>query len=156
MKNENREKIRWLLTQWGKAEETIGDLEQEIWDIRERIDAETDVRPAPLSGLPSGGKVSDKTASAAQRHAAAVQRHSLRLDFLEAERARVQEIVQMMDTAMRELRPIEKKVLRHRYKYGKTCQEIAVAVKYSYDGVRAINDSAMDKLVRIVHFCEKS
>lgn len=153
-KNQSRERIRWILTQWGHADEIIEELEQELWEIRERIAAETDVHPAPITGLPGGSKKSDSTAAAAQRHAAAAARHASRIEYLSAQRDYVQQIVRMVDAALAELKPIEKIVLIKRYRRGKNCQEIANQTSYSYDGVRAINDSALDKLTKIMRFEE--
>lgn len=144
-----------LLRRWGRSDEILASYDIEIDSIEEELAAITDAHAAPLTGMPRGSDISDKTARAAERYSKQLARTSDKLSKLRKDRADAIEAFNLIDGLIKRLTIREQSILSMRYKRGMGFQEIAARIPYSIDGVESIERRARKKMRKAIVLDEK-
>lgn len=145
-RDEERKRVRWYLDKWGRFDEVGFLLQRDIDLARERIESALDTKAAPLTGLPRGNDISDKTANTAEKHMAISERMAEHIAYLEERLEEETRIFRTMDEAISQLDWQEQRVLRMKYREEKSFEQIAQRIHYSKRGVEQIAERAVDKL----------
>ena len=149
---EKRAQIRLLLDQWGHTDERVEEIESDLERIRDEIATVTDVHAAPLTGLPRGNDISDKTAVSAERYARKMKLYEDRIKELEQQKEHALRLRSAMDEAMLCLKYRERRVLRLQYEKHMKQADIAKTAHYSIEWVKQRERNAVDKLAKVICF----
>jgi len=145
-----------MLKRWGTTDERLAEVDIEINEIEEKLSSVTDIRPAPLTGLPRGSDLSDKTAKAAERYDLEKSKVSFRLEYLQEEKKSILLEFRVIDAAVKQLSVLEQSVLSMRYRKGLSFPRIADRLHRSEEGITSIEKRARKKLKKIIIFSPKS
>lgn len=145
-RDEEREVVRRMLGRWGRSQDNLDEIENDIDTVQQQLDALLDVHAAPLDGLPRGNGISDKTARTATRYAERKKALEDRIEFLREQKAEEERIYRAIYPAVRELPPMEKRVIRLRYVEQRRMREISQIMHYDQ---RTIEDAEVRALKRL-------
>jgi RNA polymerase sigma factor (sigma-70 family) len=145
-RDEERKRVRWYLDKWGRYDEISFNLLRDIETARERIEETLDIKAAPLTGMPRGNDVTNKTAATAEKHMRMEERWQDHIEYLEERLEEETRIFRVIDEAIGQLDFQEQRVIRMRYREEKSFEQIAQRIHYSKRGVEQIAERAIDKL----------
>lgn len=146
VRDEEREVVRKMLGRWGNSLDNLEQIENDIDDVQQQLDALLDVHAAPLDGLPRGNGISDKTAITAARYAERKQALEDRIEFLREQKAEEERIYRAIYPAVRELPAVERRIIRLRYDKKWKMRKIAEIMHYEQ---RTIEDAEVRALERL-------
>lgn len=119
-------------------------LEKERLQIIDELTKLEARRTAPgtsnWDGMPRGGGGGDAMTSGLVQKEALQARYARKVADMEAEQARVEDMIESLE-------PAERKLLRHRYIEGLPWEKVCVEMNYSWRQTHNIHARALDKLV---------
>lgn len=147
-----RAAVRRLLMYWGNAERTRADKERMLISVDEELDAQYDLHPKQLTGMPRGSGLSDSTPATAVKVSREVKRLREKKKRLEAELQNLNRWTEMIEFEVMCLPPLEYEAIKLRYvKHGVAkkgyWERIARQMHVSVDWAKALERQGVDRLI---------
>lgn len=161
-KREQRAYIRRLLVRWGKAKRSAKEIDKKIANIKERLEAVTDIHPQILSGMPHGSDIIDPTARSAAKLMMAKERYNLQMAEMLEKINDDMAFVAFIDTALDEFPENQKKVIELKYNFyehfysREMPSNVRVGIKMdkSPKAVELLEKRAVDRMMRYINIPE--
>lgn len=147
-----RAAVRRLLMYWGNAERTRADKEQMLISVDEELDAQYDLHPQQLTGMPRSSGLSDSTPATAAKVSREVKRLRDYKKRLETELQNLDRWTAMIEFEVMCLPPLEYEVIKLRYvKCGAAkrgyWERIARQMHVSIDWAKTLERQGVDRLI---------
>lgn len=155
-RNEERKSIRKLLVRWGSSTEKIARLRRELADVWERVESTMDLHTSAMSGMPRSGKRSDRTATAAEKHAREMEWNREEIERLEEEIEAEQVFSRAMSRAIESIDVQLADIVKLRYRgipiagKPKSPKTVARMTGYSESNVEKLDANAVDELAKMI------
>jgi hypothetical protein len=151
-RRDERAAVRRLLMYWGNAERTRTEKEQALIGVDEEIEAQYDLRPRQLTGMPRGSGLPDSTPATAAKASREIKRLRKRKKRLEGELQKLDHWAGMIEFEVMCLPPLEYEAIRLRYvKYGVAkkgyWEHIAQQMHVSVDWAKTLERQGVDRLI---------
>lgn len=137
---------------WGNAERTMAEKEKMLADIDEEMEAQYDLPPRQLTGLPCSSGLPDSTPATAARVSRKAKQLKKKRERLETELKNLDYWAGMIELEVMCLPPLECEAIRLRYvKYGMAkkgyWERIAQQMHVSTDWAKSLERHGVDKLI---------
>lgn len=149
-RDEERELVRRTLGRWGNYREFRLELMHDISAAEDQIEAELDIKAAPLTGMPNGSMTSDKVARMAERYAEKKARLEDHIRYLREKLDEETRLFKVVDSAVNKLPIPEQRMLRFRFVRGYTMLQAASLMHYSLSGGEGVERRALDMLKPVI------
>lgn len=151
-RRDERAAVRRLLMYWGNAERTRTEKERLLISVDEEIEAQYDLHPQQITGLPRGTELPDSTPATVIKASRELKRLRKKKKRLEDELQNLDHWVGMIEFEVMCLPPLEYEAIRLRYvKYGVAkggyWERIAQQMHVSIDWAKTLERQGVDRLI---------
>ena len=151
-RRDERAAVRRLLMYWGNAERTRTGKERLLISVDEEIEAQYDLHPQQITGLPHGTELPDSTPATVIKASRELKRLRKKKKRLEDELQNLDHWVGMIEFEVMCLPPLEYEAIRLRYvKYGVAkggyWERIAQQMHVSIDWAKTLERQGVDRLI---------
>ena len=151
-RRDERAAVRRLLMYWGNAERTRTEKERLLISVDEEIEAQYDLHPQQITGLPHGTELPDSTPTTVIKASRELKRLRKKKKRLEDELQNLDHWVGMIEFEVMCLPPLEYEAIRLRYvKYGVAkggyWERIAQQMHVSIDWAKTLERQGVDRLI---------
>ena len=154
-RDETYSSIRRTLMRWGNAKRNTKNMDKQVEDLKELIDAVTDIHPQVITGMPHGSSVGDPTAQKAE------ELIKTKNDCLDSIRDILNKIgeessfVAYIDDVLEEFPAAQKRVIELRYYYyGADTRspwvKIGIKMDKSDKAARRLEERAIARMARYI------